>query len=177
MISDLTSCVKPHLIIQFLETVVNGEVDTLKDDARRMLDGINNTLDISDNPDQFINIALSSCAAVFNTSPEEIMSRKRNSNIIDAKRSYMWILKTTLGCTHRLVSETLKMHHSSVIHHLNTVDNYLMYNADFRAKINQVVIDLKQIGYHVPSEQFVKYVNKAEQKKIRIREKQKRNRV
>ena len=177
MISELTSFVKPHLIIHFLETIVNGEVDTLKDDAKKMIDSINNSIDISDNPDQFINIALSSCAAVFNTSPEEIMSRKRNSNIIDAKRSYMWIIKTTLGCTHRLVSETLKMHHSSVIHHLNTVENYLMYNADFRAKINQVVIELKQIGYHVPSEQFIKHVNRAEQKKNRIREKIKRNRV
>lgn len=177
MIKELTSMVKPHMVNQFLETIINNEYDKIKDEAMEMLEDIRCNIDVKLHIKMFMEVTLSCCADAFGTTADEIRSRNRRSHIIDAKRAYMWIVKVSTGCTHRFISDNLEMHHSSVIHHLNTVEAYLMYNPDFKTKLNSIVTDLKRVGYTEPSEQFVNHVNKAEQRKRRNRDRINKNRL
>lgn len=177
MIKELTTMVKPHMVNQFLEVIINNEYDKIKQEAMEMLEEIKSNIDVKLHIKRFMDVTLSCCSDLFGTTPEEIRSRNRRSHIIDAKRAYMWIIKSSTGCTHRFISDNLEMHHSSVIHHLNTVEAYLMYNPDFKAKLNAIVTNLKQIGYTEPSEQFVNHVNRAEQRKRRNRDRIAKNRL
>lgn len=165
MIKDLTACVKPHMLVHFLEGLIEADSEGLKAEAEALLYNIRSTINISDNPEQFVEIALSSCASAFDTTPEEIRSKKRNSNIINGKRTFMWVVKAGTGCTHKYISDYLDMHHSSVIHHLNTVDAYLAYDMEFRSRLNTIVMELKRMGYVSPTEKFIAHVNRAQRNK------------
>lgn len=63
---------------------------------------------------------------------DDLKSRKKNQNISECRAAFSWYMYNVCGRTYMNIGQLLDRHHSTVIHHLVTISEYMEIYPEYR---------------------------------------------
>tara|TARA_R110000822_G_C14925830_1_gene451974 strand:- start:5 stop:490 length:486 start_codon:yes stop_codon:yes gene_type:complete len=97
----------------------------------------------------FYNIILDEVADIYNVDRNKVFGGRRQKEIIDAKRLFIYSLRKLFRLTLQEIADLTNLHHASVIHHNIKAEffcgNYNEYELDFK-RVEDRVIEEDVVG-------------------------------
>ncbi len=97
------------------------------------------------NNDITISKILDEVSRAMSVSVEDICSEKRNSNIVLARRIAIYVASNTTGKNRSQIGDEIgKMHHSSIIYHLNEIEKKFKQDDRLKALVDDIIKNVKE---------------------------------
>jgi len=80
------------------------------------------------------------------TTVEEMHTKKKNRDVVDARNIVMWYAHERRGYTFNTAGKIFGKNHATAIHARNTVNNLIETDRNFRERFNAVLHQIEKIG-------------------------------
>ena len=100
---------------------------------------------ISNQPSEItVDRIISEVANSFDVTVEDIKSNHRHSNISNARKITIYVLKEVKGMTYTQIGAALNKNHSTMTIHYRDVENMLRNNKEMKDTVNDIIKNLKE---------------------------------
>ncbi len=85
------------------------------------------------------NLIIQTCAEAFNTTPEEVMGKRRHPNVVRARMTAMTLLFCSTSMNKRAVGRLFGGSHANTLYAIRWVQNALQVDYDYTDKIRALM--------------------------------------
>lgn len=86
-----------------------------------------------------INLKMSKICEKFNTNNEQIVSKLRHSNIVEARSIIAYILHKVIGLSSTVTGEYINRDHSTVLHLSKKIEGYMQVDTNYKELVTKFI--------------------------------------